>query len=36
MKRDFCLYLGQQKAAAEVRSVTRRKTGASVKRGPER
>ncbi|NXI81637.1 CND3 protein, partial [Rhipidura dahli] len=26
---------GQQKAAAEMRSVTRRKTGASVKRGPE-
>ncbi|XP_048161358.1 condensin complex subunit 3 isoform X2 [Corvus hawaiiensis] len=26
---------GQRKAAAEVRSVTRRKTGASVKRGPE-
>ncbi|XP_041909673.1 condensin complex subunit 3 isoform X2 [Corvus kubaryi] len=26
---------GQRKAAAKVRSVTRRKTGASVKRGPE-
>lgn len=36
MKRDFCLYLGQQKAAAEVRSVSRRKTGTTVKCSSER
>lgn len=35
MKKDFCLYVGQRKVS-EVRSVSRRKTGASVKRGLER
>ncbi|NXJ64097.1 CND3 protein, partial [Rostratula benghalensis] len=33
--KDFCFYLGPGKAAAEVRSVSRRKTGTTVKSGSE-
>lgn len=35
MQKDFCLYLGQRKAA-EARSVSRRKTGTTAKSGSER
>lgn len=35
MQKDFCLYLGQRKAAV-TRSVSRRKTSASAKSGSER